>query len=222
MWWAALQDVRPAHVKLLNETERGRRDRYLRDADRDRFTLGVAITRLAAGALLGLAPEAVPVTRACPDCDRPHGRPAIEGGPDLSVSHSGDRVGVALAGSGPVGLDVEADNRRLETDISGHVLAPDEHLPAGMDQRTALLTYWTRKEAVLKATGDGLRAPLTGVHLSPPDQPPRLLAWDLHPDLVPRFTLHPLNPGPGHLACLALIDQPEAALQERPATALLH
>ena len=50
VWWAELGAARPALLGLaglLDPVERARRDRYLRDADRDRFTLGVAMTRLA-------------------------------------------------------------------------------------------------------------------------------------------------------------------------------
>lgn len=65
MWWARLTDVRPWHTELLNEVERGRRERYLRPDDRDRFTLGAAVTRLAAGELLGVPPERVPLDRTC-------------------------------------------------------------------------------------------------------------------------------------------------------------
>src|SRR5256885_1923680 len=43
VWWAAPADVRPELVKLLNPVERTRRERYMRDEDRDRFTLGVAV-----------------------------------------------------------------------------------------------------------------------------------------------------------------------------------
>lgn len=222
MWWAALPDVTPDHVKLLDPVELARRDRYLRDADRDRFTLGVAVTRLAAGALLGLPPERVPVSRACADCGKPHGRPVIAGGPELSVSHSGERVAVALSGTGPVGVDVEAYDRRVGPDIAGHVLGPDEPLAEGPGAQAGLLAYWTRKEAVLKATGDGLRVPLRDLRLSPPGEPPRLLAWEGRPGLVDRMTMHTLDPGPGYVACLALIDQPEVPVRESPAAGLLY
>jgi 4'-phosphopantetheinyl transferase len=96
------------------------------------------------------------------------------------------------------------------------------HLPLGGSDRAAgLLAYWTRKEAVVKATGEGLRVPLTDLHVSAPDQSPRLLAWYGRPELTGRLQLHALNPGPGYAACLALIDQPHAAVYEIPATDLL-
>jgi 4'-phosphopantetheinyl transferase len=47
----------------------------------------------------------------------------------------------------------------------------------------ACLAYWTRKEAVLKATGEGLNKPMTDFTLSSPDEPPALVSW------------HPPDPG---------------------------
>jgi 4'-phosphopantetheinyl transferase len=227
VWWATLADVRPGHVALLDDVERARRERYLRTEDRDRFTLGVAVTRLVLGPLLGLPPERVPLSRDCPDCGKPHGRPVVAGGPRLSVSHSGDRVAVAFSAAGPVGVDVEAF-RPLEEGIERHVLAPAESAESaeasggsgGFDAGN-LLAYWTRKEAIVKATGDGLRASMRDITVSRPAEPPRLEAWPGRAELVGRISLHALNPGPGYFACLALIDQPDAAVREHPAGDLL-
>lgn len=217
VWWANLADARPEHAALLDPVERGRRERYLRDEDRDRFTLGVTMTRMVVGSLLGLPPERVPLTRACRDCGKPHGPPVVQGGagPHLSVSHSADRVALALSASGPVGVDVEECTRRLDEAIERHVLAPAESAETPDAVRgTGIFSYWTRKEAITKATGDGLRAPMTEITVSPPAAPPRLLAWSGRSELVDRITMHPLNPGPGYAACLALIDQPDAEVRE--------
>jgi 4'-phosphopantetheinyl transferase len=222
VWWATLSDVRPGHVALLDDVEHARRERYLRTEDRDRFTLGVAVSRLVLGPILGLPPERVPLNRDCPDCGKPHGRPVVAGGPQLSVSHSGDRVAVAFAAAGPVGVDVEAI-RPLDEGIERHVLAPTEsaaEASGGFDVGK-LLSYWTRKEAIVKATGDGLRAPMRDITVSAPAEPPRLVAWPNRAEVADRITLHTLDPGPGYFACLALIDQPDAAVREHPAGDLL-
>jgi 4'-phosphopantetheinyl transferase len=223
VWWATLSDVRPEHASLLNSVERQRRERYLRAEDRDRFTLGVAMTRLALGPLLGVPPAKVPLTRACRDCGEPHGPPVVAGGPHLSVSHSGDRVALAMSAGGPVGIDVEECSRQLDSSIERHVLAPEESTgPDAPDGMGGIFMYWTRKEALVKATGDGLRAPMNEITVSPPSEPPRLLAWSGRADLVGRFSMYALDPGPGYAACLALIDQPGARIGERAAAELLH
>jgi 4'-phosphopantetheinyl transferase len=226
VWWAAPGDVRSRHAGLLDAVERRRRERYLRPEDRDRFTIGVALTRLVLGKALGLSPERVPLDRSCSDCGRPHGAPRLPGGtgPYVSISHSGDRIALAVSADGPLGVDVEVSAGHLD-EVAGRLLGPAEaadlgRLEAGVRQ-SGLVAYWTRKEAILKATGDGLRVPLTDLYVSAPGESPRLLAWRGRPELVDRFDLRTLNPGPGYAACLALIDQPYAAVHEKAATDLL-
>ncbi|WP_019630033.1 4'-phosphopantetheinyl transferase family protein [Actinomadura atramentaria] len=204
VWWAALDAVRPEYAALLDDVEKARRERYLRPADRDRFTLGAALVRLTAAARLGVEPERVQVDRTCPDCGAPHGRPRVPGPLHLSVSHSGDRVALAVSAHGPLGVDVEAASGRLGDDLAAHLLAPGE----AASGEAELLAYWTRKEALLKATGDGLREPMTRLRVSGPTETPRLLEWSGRPGLAERFTLRRLDPGPGHAACLALLDHP--------------
>ncbi|RFU40574.1 4-phosphopantetheinyl transferase [Actinomadura logoneensis] len=220
VWWAQRSAATPALTAVLDPVERSRRDRYLRDADRDRFTLGVALTRFALGGLLGLPPERVEIDRSCSDCDKPHGRPRVAGRPDaphVSVSHSGDRVGVAVSAHGPLGLDVE-ESRKISDDIARHVLAPGETAATPAE----LLVFWTRKEALLKATGDGLRFPMPRLRTSPAHERPRLLYWDGRDDHPGRFVLHDLAPGPGYAAHLALLDHPDGVtVHQRPSTDLL-
>jgi 4'-phosphopantetheinyl transferase len=222
VWWASREAARPELVALLDPIERARRERYLRDADRDRFTVGVAVTRLAVAERLGIAPERVALDRACRDCGEPHGRPVAEGGPELSVSHSGGRVAVAVSPYGPVGVDVEEDSGRIGDDIARMLLSADEVGDGPSPGRAGLLAYWTRKEALLKATGDGLRVPLADLSVSAPDEPPRLRSWNGRPDLAARIVMRTLDPGPGYAACVALLDHPEGVrVQEHQAAELL-
>ena len=103
-----------------------------------------------------------------------HGKPYVqgEGAPKVSVSSSGDLAAVALTTAGEVGVDVEsvaAVGRRPVADA----LAPGEVAASAW----ALAVTWVRKEAVLKATGDGLAVPPSDLVVSAAGQPPRLLAW---------------------------------------------
>jgi 4'-phosphopantetheinyl transferase len=65
------------------------------------------------------------------------------------------------------GIETVADDREL-ADWKGPVTP------------RRLLVTWTRKEALLKASGLGLAVPLPQVRLGPPDDPPRLLARPGH------------------------------------------
>jgi hypothetical protein len=106
------------------------------------------------------------------------GKPSLHGGPHFSVSHSRLRVGVALCGSGEVGLDLE--------DLPGG--------SAGRGAGVGSLEQWTAVEAALKFAGAGLRE-AGDVHLSE-DLAVARLAGAL-------FHLRPLLLAPGCVACLA-------------------
>jgi hypothetical protein len=58
----------------------------------------------------------VVVDRSCPSCGRHHGRPHLPGtGLDVSISHSGATVAVAVSNAGPVGVDAQL--RDLNPDL---------------------------------------------------------------------------------------------------------
>jgi 4'-phosphopantetheinyl transferase len=211
VWWAAPDDARAWHLELLDEGERARHAALARPADRARFLVGCALLRLVLAAHVGEPPARVALSRDCDRCGRPHGRPRLVGGRiEVSVSHSGERTVVAVALDHPVGVDVERDDEVLDVDaIARRLLTPAEAvaysaLPPA-DRRRGLLTYWTRKEAALKATGDGLRVAPSRLTVSGPDEEPRLLAWRGRPELAGRMTLHRLHAGPDHVASLAVL-----------------
>lgn len=215
MWWV-LPDQQPRwYGDLLDAGERERRSALRQAADRARFTAATAVVKLAAGRRLGIPAGRVRIDRQCADCGRPHGRPRLPGlGLSVSISHSGDRVAVALASGPPVGVDVE---RVVPVDVAalaGQVLAAPEQAADPAE----LLRYWTRKEAVVKATGDGLRTPLSGVVVAPPGQPARLDSYAGRPGL--HAILHDLAPGYGYLAALAVLAPGPLVVRDRDATAL--
>jgi 4'-phosphopantetheinyl transferase len=72
----------------------------------------------------------------------------------------------------------------------------------------AFIGYWVRKEAALKAVGDGLRTPMTDVEVSAPDTPPRITSWRGRPDLARRLRLHDLVGAAGYRAAVAVVDSP--------------
>ncbi|WP_234437027.1 4'-phosphopantetheinyl transferase family protein [Streptomyces maremycinicus] len=202
VWWARPKDARPELRALLDPVERARYESTVDPAGKERFLVGCALSRLVLGERLGLPPADVPLRRVCPRCGGPHGKVRLGAavppdGPvrtppayDFSVTHSGALVGVALCRGGEVGLDVEDSHGVLDVDsaarvaLSGPELAALYARPAAERQR-AFLRTWTRKEAVLKALGVGLAAPLRELEVSDPDRPPTVLTWPA------RLTPHP-------------------------------
>ncbi|MEJ8279824.1 4'-phosphopantetheinyl transferase family protein [Pseudonocardia spirodelae] len=180
VWWAAPADpgVRPDLVALLDQHERERMAALRRDADRARYLAAHALARLVLGEHLGTDAAALHLDRTC-GCGAPHGKPRLAARPDdpgFSLTHSGALVGLAL-GPGPVGVDVEAHRPLSSLDgLAEHALSAAERA-AGTPAAAAFLRTWTRKEALLKATGDGLSSPMDAITLSPPDAPARVLDW---------------------------------------------
>jgi 4'-phosphopantetheinyl transferase len=171
---ADTRDCRPEDAALLDAVETARAGQLTPAAHRARFVTGAALLRRALARELGVGPRDVAIDRTCPDCGRPHGRPRVPGsGVHVSVSHAGTTVLVALTAAGEVGVDVEPRTRRLAPGLAPTILAPSEEVTSP----EALLTYWCRKESVVKATGDGLRVPLRDVVTSRVGTAPRLLSY---------------------------------------------
>jgi 4'-phosphopantetheinyl transferase len=226
VWWAARSQGAGWHIRLLDAVESARRGSYVRAADRDRFTVGVTLTRLVLGAWLGIPPGRVPLDRTCVHCGRQHGRPRLtaDSSLDFSVSHAGDVIGLAIATSldddgvtRRVGLDVELiDGATADEAPADLVLSPAERLsydrldPA--TRPTAFFRYWVLKEALLKATGDGLRVPMTQLTMSAPGQSPRLADWQGRPGYPALVSMHDLPARPGYLAALALVGSDAAVI----------
>jgi len=228
VWWARVTDLQPRHGELLNEVEHARAQAYRDPGDRARFILGCALSRLVLSPQLMVAPQEVPLDRTCPKCDKPHGRPRLPSGmPQLSVSHSGDRVVVAVTAAAPVGVDVE---RVLDSfdfrEIAAGVLTVSEYsqlmqLPP-IEQLDGFFTYWTRKESVLKATGDGLSVPLSSITVTGLGERARLLSFRGQSCLVNRTTMIDLNPGPGYIAALSILNDAPYEIREFDGAGILH
>ena len=175
VWLAEVGMERPAHSAILNAAEMARRNTFMQEIDRSRFTLAAALLRLSVARQTGLHPIDVPVDRTCERCGKPHGSPRLPGtGLHASISHSHHLVGIALTRVAPVGLDIEAIVASKVDDILVQECINEvEPIRSPRD----FFTYWCRKESVVKATGDGLYVPLNKVVVSPADEPPRLLSY---------------------------------------------
>jgi 4'-phosphopantetheinyl transferase len=221
VWWAHRRDASSQLEKLLDEVEHERLLGYHRIDDRDRFLLGCALTKLVLAAYLGQEANTIRLSRTCPDCGRPHGKPSVaapEGaGVEFSISHSGDLVVAAFAVEAPVGIDVERLDNSLQVDQLTRLVLSDSETQAlaarpPEERQHDFFTWWTRKEAIAKAAGTGLRLPLPLIVITQPVDSPRLLAWPHH--LAPEeVTLFDLGERDGHIASLAVLGTCESLFE---------
>ncbi len=173
----------PAWVpRVLDQGELARL-RSLNQAGRPLFLAAHVGVRLLAArrAALGSAPRAgTDGLEAFGWATLPSGKPMLtfrDGRPQplhVSVSHGGGLAAVAVCDRGPIGIDVErVEPRRDLLAIAERFFSPEESARLGLcapdEQRTLFHEWWTRKEAVLKATGAGLPGGLTVRVDGPPD-----------------------------------------------------
>lgn len=211
VFWAAPVADAPRLLSLLDAHELHRLTRLRREIDRARYLAAHALARLALAVAVDDDPAAVAFDRTC-RCGEQHGKPRLAGGgPAFSLTHAGELVGVALH-DGPVGVDVE--RVRPLTDLAAmaaHACAPTEAAP----DAAAFFRLWTRKEAVLKATGHGLSAPMADLTLG--DR--RVEHWADAPGPI---WLHDLEPAPGHPAAVAGLGLVAPPVVEADGDALLR
>jgi 4'-phosphopantetheinyl transferase len=217
---------------LLDEAERSRAAAFVHESDLSRFVTGRVLAKTALASLVGSAPEAISLRTRCSDCGGPHGKPQPAGpaeGWELSISHSADVVAVGVARGTPLGLDVE----RLDP-WSGPGLPPEYELVLTPRERAAVealpesrraracLAYWTRKEAVLKALGEGLATPMTDFTLSGPTEPPALLDWRQPASGRPVPAIADVSLADGYHAAVAVLGAVSVRATVRSGAALLH
>ena len=195
IWWASRGDFRDELTGLLDETERARFAAYRRVEDQQRFAVGCALAKTVVARALGTTPAVVMLDRTCAECGGSHGKPRVPG-VEFSVSHSGDAIVVAVADAA-CGVDVERlGERRDVAALAAMVLGPGERAESERD----FVRAWTRKEAVTKATGDGLRVPFSKVIIDPP----RVISWP-YPDPPGQVTVTDIDAPHGYLAALAVL-----------------
>jgi 4'-phosphopantetheinyl transferase len=187
---------------VLSDDERARADRFVFETHRRRFVAGRAHVRRLLGGRLGLEPAQVALVYG------PVGKPALADvrAPRFNLSHS-DRYALVALAAGEVGVDLECI-RPLPNldDVAARVFTAGERQaldawPAA-ERAQAFFSGWTRKEAYIKAVGQGI-ARLAHVEVAmAPGAPPALLRVDDEPEAPKRWALHDLAPLPGFVAAV--------------------
>ena len=199
-------DDTAASQALLSADETARAGRFVFDHHRRRFVAGRSALRRILADELSAAPAALSFTyntSGKPELD--HGEPPVR----FNVSHSDQYALIATTTAGAVGVDIEKTRpmddvlRLAKTAFSSNEFEILTALPASA-REAAFFACWTRKEAYIKARGDGLRMLGDFDVALAPEEPVRLKRVEGDADEPARWTLVSLTPVPGFAAALCV------------------
>jgi len=163
--------------RQLAESEIDRAQRYRFERDRRRFIVARGMLRVILARYTGLAPRHIQFTIHA------HGKPSLAQHPHLAfnASDSGEWMALGVTLNRRIGVDIEQIRDGVASmDIAERFFSPREvaalrALPPE-EQKAAFFRCWTRKEAFIKAIGEGLSYPLHKFDVTlGPDEPAQLL-----------------------------------------------
>lgn len=160
LWFAHL-DTLPVRLDWLSDDEQSRVARKGTDSLRHRQAASFTWLRERLASALGTEPASLVLVRD------EGGKPRlVDNTTRFNLSHSGAMVALAICPSAEVGVDIEQWMKRPTDHLAEEILSAAEmetwHTLHDGERQTWLTMVWARKEAVLKAAGQGLRiAPRT-------------------------------------------------------------
>jgi 4'-phosphopantetheinyl transferase len=156
---------------LLNTAEAEKCSRFHKEDDKRRFLISRAVLKVLAGEYLNQIPFEVQIKESLKK------KPFVESGSQrgfhFNLSHSGDWILIAVSGD-EVGIDIEVKDDFFaynEIMLPAFSVSEVEFVSQSHQQADAFYLLWTRKEALLKATGYGIAdnlsliPSLNGVHI---------------------------------------------------------
>jgi 4'-phosphopantetheinyl transferase len=211
--WLTELNLRPSLLENLKNTlstdELARANRFHFEKDRHHFIAARGALRVILGNYLNIQPRNLNFTY------NTHGKPRIANELDqnhvnFNLSHSHGIALYAVTLGREVGIDIE----RVRTNLSFEKIAKRFFSPLEFKTLVALppseriegfFHCWTRKEAYIKAIGEGLSIPLDqfDVTLDPSDEA-KIISIKGDSILAARWSLYALIPAPGYVGALAV------------------
>jgi 4'-phosphopantetheinyl transferase len=184
--------------RLLSPDERQRAGRFLCTRDSCRFVVARSFLREVLGTYLNIDAGEVQFAAG------PHGKPSLRIEPGMksvhfNLSHS-DSIALLAISHQPVGIDIERVRHNPEHQSIAHqFFSPAEvceyYTYQEADRPRAFARFWTRKEAYIKATGQGLTIPLHSFTVS--STPQNLQNHQIDRVNTPQGRLTPISCAPG-------------------------
>jgi 4'-phosphopantetheinyl transferase len=194
---------------LLSEDERARASRFRFDLHRDRFIARRGALRIILARYLRVDPGAIEFSyspRGKPEVPQPRAAGALR----FNLSDSDDLAMLGVTLDDLIGVDVEHTRPLQDMDalardhFSQRERAEYERLAAPR-RASGFYNCWTRKEAWLKARGEGIAADLTGFDVTLiPGRPPRLRSVRDDPEEASRWRLYGFRPLADYTAAVAV------------------
>ncbi|HYM75115.1 MAG TPA: 4'-phosphopantetheinyl transferase superfamily protein [Candidatus Dormibacteraeota bacterium] len=197
-----------ACYEVLSAEERERAHRFRIERPRREFVLTRGTLRSLLAHYLAITPQEIRFRYT------KHGKPLLDTPGDLrfNVSHSGDLALMAFVKGREVGVDVEKVVPQTEVEqLAERFFSARERSDlrnfSGEELRAAFFRCWTRKEAYIKAKGEGLSLPLDQFDVSIAiDDRDALLATRPDSSEAGRWTLCDIRTSPGYAGALAVGD----------------
>ncbi|MCB0209723.1 MAG: 4'-phosphopantetheinyl transferase superfamily protein [Anaerolineae bacterium] len=207
VWLEVSEADRHELAQILSSSERERAARFHFARDRERFIVGRGALRVILAGYQDIRPDQVEF------CYGEHKKPALvsrQHNLEFNISHSHTLLLVAVSLGRTVGVDVE--HIRPFDDFEGLAArffssAEKEALAAVPKpfRLQAFFTCWTRKEAFIKALGQGLYYPLDHFDVSlKPGEPAALLRVQEDPQAVTQWTMQAVAPASGYVGALVV------------------
>jgi 4'-phosphopantetheinyl transferase len=224
--WSIRLDPSPERVeslgRYLSSDEWQRANRFRFERHRRQYVVGRGSLRLLLGEYLNMAPEHILFTygpRGKPflDGSLPLSRHGGEGGWDqtagglfFNLSNSDERALIGFVREREIGVDIEYLKPMPDCEqIAERFFSESERLvlreiPAERKEE-AFFNCWTRKEAYLKAVGEGLAAPLDSFDVTlAPGEAPRMHTLRGDAAAASRWLFEHLQPAPDYVGAIAL------------------
>lgn len=211
--WAASLDRSASSLDLIHDVlssdERVRAEAFHFAQDREKYILARGSLRIILGRYLDVNPSGIRLSY------NSHGKPALDqefaaSQLKFNVSRSSGMALCAVTIDRELGVDIEHFRSNVvQEDIAERFFSPGEvavlrALPEQM-QVQAFFACWTRKEAYIKARGQGLSIPLDQFEVSlVPGQPASLERVFTDPDEAHRWTFEDLIPAPEYAGAVCV------------------
>ena len=160
-------DAADSMFDYLNEAEKKQAEQLRIERVRNRFIASRGYLRHLLSQYLNMPAAKIVILKES------FGKPFVENYPlYFNIAHSHELAVFAFSLKSPIGIDIEKHRSNIEImDIAKRVMTDHElsFLKNATDKETLFFDIWARKEAIIKATGEGFHAILTTIETLDPN-----------------------------------------------------